>query len=274
MLAGIVIIATNHPYYGRMAYNLAVTIKASENFPVTLLYQSPAINHLSTNQRGIFDELIEIPSEIPGGWGAKLYLDKLSPYHETLYLDADMLWLPYRKPSELFEELNPYEYTGITEGKTGDPNLAYYFWADESEIREKYKVESVYQWRSEVIYFKKETKLFNKARKINPTVALKSVKKFGTGIPDELYINIAAALLDIHPHRYKWTPAYWPRLFKDVIKPDLSGYYLISFGSNWASTNMKKYYMTVLKSAANKLGVLPMFELTSKRSFMPERQKM
>lgn len=273
MLKGIVIIATNHPYYGRMAYNLAVSIKSAQDIPVALCYRSTAINHLTDEQRLIFDQLILLPESMPSGFGTKLYLDELSPFEKTLYLDADMLWLPYRKPYELFKELEGVCYTGITEGKTGDVNHGYYFWADEKEIREVFRTPEVYQWRSEVIYFEKGSEVFSKARAIDAG-QLRSVKKFANQIPDELYLNIATSVMGIAPHKYKWTPAYWPRLHKDVVPADLSNYYLISFGSNFTPVRIQQYYKNVLTSACNKLGIRPMFGLSSKRSWMPERQKM
>lgn len=273
MLKGIVIIATSHAYYGRMAYNLAISIKAVEDVPVALLYRSPAIDHLTSAQLSYFDHLLALPEDVPEGYHTKLHLDELSPFEATLYLDADMLWLPYRKPSELFAELAGNEYTGITEGRTGDANHSYYFWADLKELRDFYDRDLFYQWRTEVIYFTKDTNVFKQARSLDLSM-LRTVKKFGGTTPDELYFNIATALIGIEPHKYKWTPAYWPRLYKDVIPKDLSSYYLISFGSNYASSKMKTTYRTVLTSACNKLGIRPMFGLDSKRSFMKERQKM
>lgn len=274
MLRGIIIIATNHAYYGRMAYNLAVSIKAVEDIPVALCYRAPAIDHLSEEQRLMFNRMIKLPDSVPDGFRTKLYLDELTPFDKTLYLDADMLWLPDKKPSALFDELDGIEYTGITEGKTGDVNHAYYFWADEAEIRQAYGLRNVYQWRSEIIYFEKGTRVFDGARQLELEKELKTIKRFAGQIPDELYINVATAILNIHPHAYKWTPAYWPRMYKDVVPTDLSGYYLMSFGSNFTPARVQQYYKNVLTSACNKIGIRPMFGLHSKRSWMPERQKM
>lgn len=272
MLA-IAIIATSHPYYGRMAYNLALSIKAVENVPVQLFYRDPAIDHLTNDQRSIFDVMVPLPTQFREGYCTKLHLDELTQYQETLYLDADMLWLPYRKPSELYAELKGTGYTGITEGHNEEPNNAYYFWADPVEIMRTFDLDKIYQWRSEVIYFEKGTEVFAFARSLDVS-ELKTIKRFGGSVPDELYFNIACSMTDTHPHKYKWTPAYWPRLHKDVIPSDLTSYYLLSFGSNFASKGMKDMYKKIVAASAQKLGVRPMFELHSKRSFMTERQKM
>jgi hypothetical protein len=274
MEKGIVIIATGHPYYGRMAFNLALTIKAAENIPIAIIYRQPGINHLNEHQRSIFDHTILLGDNYGTGFTTKLYLDELSPFDKTLFLDADMLWLPSMKPSELFDSLNGIQYTGITEGKTGDANRGYYFWGDHDEILKVYEVQTIYQWRSEIIYFEKGTQVFSTSRTLHPEIHLKSVKRFGDLIPDELYLNIATAICNVHPHQYKWTPAYWPRMHGDFIKPQLNGYYLVSFGSNYASPQMKNLYDKILRNATTTTGMQSNFVLHSKRSFMEERKKM
>lgn len=287
---GVVTIATGHPYYGRMSYNLACTLKAAEpDLQVAVIFEGRALSHLSENQIKIFDQVIELPAHIKTGFGPKLYLNELSPFDETLYLDADMLWLPNKKPSDLISEFTGIEYTGITEGyydlatdSREFANSIYYFWAEPLEIKEVYKLSEgkLYQWRSEVIYFKKTArinKFFKKAQAIHRNSKLKSQTKFGDQIPDELGINISAAINDIHPHAFKWTPAYWHKLHKDVV-PDLvslsNNWYIISFGGNFINGSATKIYDQIMKVTMNKLGIQHVFSIISKKSFAPERAKM
>lgn len=274
MNKGILIIATGHPYYGRMAYNLALTIKAVENIPIAIVYRVPGLNHLSDEQREVFDEFILLADNYGRGFATKLHLDELTPFEKTLYLDADMLYLPFMEPSAFMQTLDGVQYTGITEGASDDVNLGYYFWADTNEIKKVYGVNKIYQWRSELIYFEKGTEVFAQARKLRPNEELQSIKKFGGEVPDELYLNIATAILNVAPHVYKWTPAYWPRMHGDYAKPDLTGYNLVSFGSNYASPQMRLLYGRILKNAALKMGVQPDFQLHSKRSFLEARKNM
>lgn len=280
---GIVIVAVGHPYYGRQAYNLALSIKAVEDFPVTILHAGRAINHLSDIQLSIFDKIIEMCAHVPENSGCKLWSYEYSPYHETLLLDADMLWSPKKKPSDLFEEVKEVEFTGITEGyHDGEDhgNPLYFYWADISEIREVYKVEGmIYQWRSEVLYFKKGStanKIFKQAKKIFLNPKLSTVKQYAGGVPDELAINIATAMSEIKPHQFNWQPAFWWKLNNRVV-PDLNtvyGYYLVSFGSNIASDQVKKLYDRIMKAAAYKTGVQHVFPLASKRDYLPARAQM
>lgn len=281
-IKGIILIATGAPFYGRMAYNLAVTIKSVEDFPVTVLYNGQALSHLSGRQKTIFDNIVEIETD---SFAAKLCLYDNTPYDQTLYLDADMVWLPNRKPSQLFAELENVDFTSITEGwydyETGEDkgNKMYHYWCDVGEAKEKYKLSGkYYQWRSEVIYFKKGSvarKLFKEAKEIyaKPKVV---PGKFAGHIPDELAINIAACKLGIEPHVFKWLPAYWHRLHGEGkgLGEIAQNYYLMSVGGNYASGIMKDCYNRVCKAAHNKLGLQYLFTLQSKKAVLPERVKM
>lgn len=273
---GIILIATGHANYGNMAYNLALTIKAVEHIPIALIYSGPALGHLNENQKEIFDFIIELPAQFRQGFGTKLHLDQLTPFEKTLFLDVDMLWLQ-RKPSELFDSLSGTSFTCITEGSSDAVNNQYYFWADLKEIQTAYNVEKVWQIRSEVLYFEKGCKVFKKARDLKPENKLKTIRKFGDKIPDELYFNIALAVMGIDPHKANWMPAYWSRLHGEIM-PKLSSlindYYLLSFGSNVASPVMKRTYDNVMQLVANKLRLPYLFRLKSKKEWAIGRLKI
>lgn len=285
---GVILLAVRHPYYGRLAFNLAATIKASEAIPIAIVHDDKSLTHLSDSQKSVFDHFVSLPKHIGEGFAPKLHLNELSPFEETIFFDADMLWLPVRKPSELFEELGIADFSAITEGwcelETLDctnVNQMYYFWADVKEIKEAYGLKSgkLYQWRSEVIYFKKTDKIdqfFRTAQEIHANPNLKSIKSFATYVPDELSINISAAIHGIGPHKEKWTPAYWYKLFKDQIPGTATLYrwYLISFGGNAANGSLKKIYDQIASMALKKIGKQHVFGLHSKNSYLTERAKM
>jgi len=272
---GILLIATGHANYGNMAYNLALTIKSIEDIPVAVVWSDMSLSHLSADQVQIFDHKIELPADYRKGFGVKLHLDQLTPFTHTLCLDVDMLWLG-KKPSELFEQLAGVDFTIITEGDSDAPNSKYYFWADVNEIKDKYQVDKVYQTRSEVLYFEKK-EVFKFCRKLNPEAMLRTIRRFGEWIPDELYFNIAMAILGVNPHQAKWMPAYWNRLHNEVM-PNLSllyrEYYLLSFGSNAASPIMKRAFDNVMQVACNKLRLIYQFKLKSKKEWAPGRLKI
>lgn len=286
MLKGFLIPAVKHPYYGRLAYNLALTIKAVDpEASIAILHDDRGLDHLSESQQAIFDHKIEIGNEVIRGCATKLWAYEYTPFEETIVLDADMVWLPERSPAELFYECKDVDFTSITEGwfesdTNNDTNSKYFYWAQPSEIQEVYKVNRVYQWRTEVMYFKKGAKakaLFKLARKVFLNPKLKTVLKYATGTADELAINVACAVNDVHPHIYKWKASYWNRLH-GFRTPEYStlynDYYLASFGSNENQAEQKKFYNMIVKAACYKLGKQHIFQLQSKRDVLPERIKM
>lgn len=271
---GIILISTGHPYYGRMAYNLALSIKACEEIPVAVVHDETSLKHLNEKQLSIFDTRIPIPAEYRIGVQAKLHLDELTPFEKTLYLDVDMVWIGKRTPSSLFTQMAGTPFAAISEGDSNKPNKKYYFWADVEEIKTAYKVEKVPQVRSEVIYFE-SNEVFVEARKLKPAQKLNTIRMFGTVIPDELYFNIALAVLRVEVRQ--WDPAYWPRLHGEQVPAPSAlaqGYYLLSAGSNYVSPVMRRTYDALMNHAANKKGVTHLFPIRSKKEWLPERQKM
>lgn len=276
---GITLVASGHPYYGRYAYNLAVSIKAVEKFPVAILHAGSALCHLSEEQLGIFDEIIELPDDTPANVSCKLFAGRFSPWEKTLLLDVDMLWLAGKKPSDLFEEMEGVEFTAITEGNEKEPAKDYFFWADTGEIRAKYKIQSIiHQWRTEVVYFtQKGREIIDRALQIVQSPGLTTIKQFGYAVPDELGVNIATAEAGIDPHRFKWQPSYWHLMHNNFFPSPAemnANYYLVSFGSNAVSGTAKKVYDQIMKASCYKLQRQHVFSMESKRSFLKERDKI
>src|SRR5688572_20063663 len=115
-MTGILIIATKHPMYGRMAYNLAATIKAgNKECPVAVLHSGRGLQHLSEFNKEIFDYLIEMP-EHDYRVGTKLFAIDYTPFENTLVIDADNLWFQKRNPVDLFKELENFDFSAISEG--------------------------------------------------------------------------------------------------------------------------------------------------------------
>ena len=286
---GIVLIAIGHPYYGRMAYNLAMSIKAVERYAhITLVYTESAIAHINQRNMHVFDNKFEV-SDTSQPFGAKLLLDQFTPYERTIYIDADTLWINKYGPTELFNKLKGIPFTGITEGfydydnpAKSDVSKIYPTWADLDEIKQAYGCSGkIYQWRSEFIYFEKnETaqKLFARMREVYGLAHLLStVKKFADHIPDELAINIATNELNVSPHQYKWQPTYWDRLHGGNMADigDLqTNYYAISCGSNGGSGALKRVYDRVCAASAARLRLQHVFPLVNKKEMMTNRQLM
>lgn len=289
MNRGIVIVCTGHPYYGRMAFNLAKTIKAVDaNCPIQIICDGTALDHISRRETWVFD--IVTPVMPQNGFKLKLHGNELSAFDEFILMDADCAWVSKNSPVELITELATVcEFTGITEGvhNYDDPNSSdaskrYYFWADVDEIQQQYLLTgSIYQWRTEFMFAKKGvlcTEVFESAQYVyEHAKELTSLKMFAHHVPDELAINIACAIHNVRPHIYKWQPTFWHRMHGDnmpQIEELQHKYYALSCGSNVTSSLSKKLYDRIVKAASSKLGMGHVFPMINKREMMPARQQM
>lgn len=278
-------IAINSPYYGRMAYNLAVSIRASgDKLPIAIIAGGAGLSHLSDDQREIFDTIIDAPEGV-APFHLKLHIYDLSPFDKTLFLDSDTILLTGQQPAELFRQLDSVQFTGITEGyfdyqtNKDHANPKYHYWCNPAQAGELHGLKNrMYQWRTELLYFQKckEVKaLFKLALKIYDK-PLVDYKAFVSGaLPDELAINLAAAKLDIHPHVINWQPVYWHRIHKFApLNSIMYTHFFLSAGSNWATGEMKNAYNRVASFAFRKLGLQYLFTLQSKKAIIQERVKM
>ncbi len=288
--SGIVIVATGHPYYGRMAFNLAKSIKAVDRqCAIQVITDASALDHIGRREMWVFDYVTSAPAQ--NGFNLKLRVNDLCLFDRFILIDADCAWVSPQSPLVLIDKLAQLcEFTAITEGyhdydapsQSDTSGSKYYFWADKDDIRDKYELSGkIYQWRSEFMFVKKGAladDLFGSAQYVyDHAYKLKGLKLFADHIPDELAINIAACVHGIGPHQYKWRPTFWHRMHGESIESIehlQADYYALSCGSNVTSRAAKVLYDRIVKAASYKLGMQHVFPMTNKREMMPLRQKM
>src|SRR3990167_929155 len=181
MNRGIILIAAGHPFYGRYAYNLALSLKSTApDLPIALFYSGSGISHFNDGMKSVFDSISEIPTKYITRKGlteyikAKTALYDLSPFDETIYLDVDMIWLPQRSIYQIFNQLKDVYFTIKTRGSVSLSDTIkpdHSWWANIEEVKSAYGFTSG-KWltlSSEFIYFKKgkaQKKFFDTAKKI------------------------------------------------------------------------------------------------------------
>jgi len=291
---GILIMAYGHPYYGMYAANLAASIKFScPDIKIALLHDNIAIGHFRDVHYKLFSELHIIPNEcfysngVYQPYKAKLYAYSLTPFDETLFIDADVIMFPKgRNVNDIFNELQDVNFTiqnrsDYDVSTDTQPDM----WANLQEIKKEYSVTggTFYYISSEFIYFKKtkeNKKLFNDALKIYDNMKV-NYKRFGGGIPDELPLSIAMLLNGLAPHEKGYRPIYWEsaekksyntiQLYGSQRTENYIGY---SAGGHIAANNrMKDVYNQLAQFYAGQFG-LPVSPFRDKRTFVKERANL
>lgn len=291
---GIILTALDSPYYGKYAFQLALSLKyTSPNVSIALLCNDKGMAHLSKSELNFFDKIIKVNSVAVTSNGReatlkfKTYLYDVSPYDATLYLDADTLFNPKRSVDDMIAEIpKDCVFTMQNRGcqdlaKLTDEQLnsRYTIWANSLHIKKAYKFEEgkIFNLSSELIYFKKDASvkaLFDKAKKVydNPKV---QYEFFNGGVPDELPFAIAMIETGMYPHLENWRPFYWESFDKKRLlnnPRDLyAQYYGTSFGGNMQENFIKKFYHNLAQYYCNQFGVQHVFDLKNKRSFLPNR---
>lgn len=286
-MKGIVLIALGHPYYGKMAVNLALGLKnISPKVSITLCYGENAISHLNAQEKGLFDQLNEIPTEyyhrlkiLKEYIKVKTHLYDLTPYDETIYLDVDMVW-GTRSIDELFTNLKEHKLLIQNRGfcDMAEPKEDYSWWCNLKDLSNKYDIKEgkYYSFSSEFIYFKKckEVKaFFTKAQKNYESLAI-NYTMFGGGIPDELIFSLTSLQLKHEQPIEYFTPIYWEQAENRKLngKDLLNQYYAYSLGGSTQSSKEQLIYNNLVQYHANKMGFVNMWKAKNKREFLPQRQ--
>jgi hypothetical protein len=292
MTRGVVLIAAHHPYYGNLAYQLAVSIKCNApDINISIITEGRGIAHLQSAGRklAIFDKIIVCPEEYytvkstnkRDVFKIKTALYDLSPYDETIYFDADMLWLPKKNVNDLMDSFAEVDFTMSNRGcmKILDAKQGFIQWADPQHIKAIYKFndELIYNLSSEFIYFKKKKaikSLFAKAMKCFDFQKISHLM-FAGGQPDELSFTIAMMQTGVYPHQNGYYPAYWEQYQKKGLsrKDMYDNYYLASFGGSYQDKSTISFYNDLAKAYCRKIGetIIP---LESKREILSERSKI
>ncbi len=146
-MEGYVLVATGRTNYFSMAAAAARSIKFFDNSRGICLACDDE-DHVRNDDRCLFDQVVKLPHvERLRGTEHHLYLNEISPFARTIYIDADCL-LASAKIHDIWKQLENYHVTfpgrRITEGT----------WRmDIADLRRKFDIEYVVQLNGGVFYF-------------------------------------------------------------------------------------------------------------------------
>ena len=272
-MKGILTIAVGEPLYGRMAVALAVSIKQNSRTPIGIIYSKSAFKGLE-DYLAVFDHHILIEDNVTPNkqvMELKVSLDLMTPYSETLFLDADTIINPSRSVDEMFLQSSDFTMFNIgISPLSGEPSPKYRAWAKYEDIAKFFNLPldtKIPQVNSSVIFWRaslNSSYVFGEARKV-----LKSGFKAETWreqFPDELAFNIACAITGVLPHKKSWRPIYLHILndwrSKEYIIDKYIGLSII--GTEVKSTDIIKIYNDFVSYYFDMAGFKEKFTYTPK----------
>ena len=273
-MRGIVTIAMKHPLYGKYAYNLALSIKSADmNQQVAVIADEEGLRHLHPGQRMIFDYII--PPAVEKPLVNKFHLINLSPFEETLFVDADMIFSPMAKFEEFWNSMSTIDWTMANRGKD-DLVKGISEWTTKEDIAEAYgEVEQWYDLSSEWIYFKKNDlsySIFANAEMYYEDNKLK-VRQFAGDRPDEPYFNLSLISVNHKPHQAPYQPTYWQPAMKGFpgVMGIKKGWMAFSVGGKSIPQQQMQVYDELAKNASFRMN-MPSMKIAQKINQLSERK--
>lgn len=276
MKKGILIYALGHPNYYKMAVVLAASIKFNDDLPICLVTDI----EVKEEHTELFDIVTRPTSASIKQKGkteyikAKLYMYDLSPFEETIFLDADQVMIMNRKLKPVFSELKDVD---VTISNTGPAENS--FWADIKEVKKIYGDKPFFNYHSEFIYFKKSSTaktFFDAAKKVYNEDKIKSAHRFASAtMADELAFQTASIITGIYPHKEDWLPNFWYDRNHDLARKQpyqLTNFITYSIGGRVTPKHVKDNYNILAKAYFAKLGLSHPYQAVDKRLFLPERK--
>lgn len=288
MRYGILILALGYDVYGSCAYNLALSLKANDpHVRVCILHDGLSIKHLSEKELSVFDIKTQIANDdfiigsIRHYFRAKLLLNKYSPFEYTIYMDADNIWLPDKKPSWLLGEIINNDFLIGSNGEydvntqKSSASNKYPFWGDPLEVAKYWGIKGFLpQTVSGFMAFRKGTetdKIF--ALALNAYDDEKAPGKvWVNGKSDEYCFNVAMGILGIK--QGKISVFYFDRLDGDKSPEDIyKNYWGIATGGNKVSHNVVILYNRLVNKYSIMKGMESRHYHKDKVDHIPERKK-
>lgn len=278
---GVIIYAFKKPSYGKLAFNLAVSLKFhSPEIPICLIHDELALKHLGIDHLKFFDKFIPIERNdlydnihfAPGK--AKILGYKYFPFDQNMILDADSICVRPIEP--LFESCQAkpiYSQSTGTWTEVADDWTCQ--WMNLKICKEVFKLPKKYQLfeiNSSFMLVKKckESEKFYTQAMENYTAGVnhKKLRKWGGGFPDELAFNIAFAQTGLSPafddlkleniNNVIQKPVFFSTNYTNRWGEIHKDYYFLGFfgGRNFTSKSLQEHYDTLMRGHAKHFGFM------------------
>ena len=114
---GILVLAVNHPNFGQMAFNFAISVKIrNPDIKICLVHDSKSMGTLDAKQKTAFDDFFQIDENFykfinkTAIGRAKCRLNEIKPYDINIFVDVDSLCLSPDFFLNLFNKTEEYHF--------------------------------------------------------------------------------------------------------------------------------------------------------------------
>lgn len=267
MTKGVCIIALGYQLYGESAYNLALSLKAFDpDCKIALLTDDKATESLHASCMEFFDTIIQVPDEyVKVGAGkqyqrAKLCVDLLSPFDETMLIDADTIWFD-RPISWLMGEVSAASgdiqvpcNSWFNYSKRRVTRASYTFWGEPVIICERYKVRNLPQTLTGIFFFRKgefSSQVFKRAREVYDEKGSPCIV-WANGKPDEFCLNVALAEKGVMPPEKQWV--YFKQTCGSMLpEAVLTNYWGLAMGGSIIGRNLAEIFNRLVNKYSIKM---------------------
>jgi len=271
MTKGIIMLAMGNPLYGNLAFNLVLTIKATNRtIPIILYTDHTALAHLTDSHKALFTEIRTVPTDYyiynnkVMYFRAKSRLYDLSPFDHTIWLDADIAMIQGKNVADFFDIDSDFvaQTYNLIDMDTGDKTIDTPFhnmiWGQPDKIKRYYKLPDktiLPQINSSIIIFKKGDvagTMFDKVKELyeNPTPPCDN---FRGEFPDEFFFHVAGAITGIMTPEIPFTPLYGDHEFGHLYwKPEdikNNHYGVMTYGLDTVK-HIQAYYDAIVDNAS------------------------
>lgn len=276
---GILILALGKPRYGNLAAMLAVTIKArNPNAQIAVVHSGDALSELNKDTLDLFDGIIPAPAELvqPGQYMlTKLYLDILTPFDQTLYLDADTSWHYTKSLASLFDfwqeitkqsGIQPQVYNYVKAPRYYRNRGRYTYWCNTTGTGvklHKYLSNNWYCVSSTFLYFDnthpKCIASFENARRLLAAKEQLVIERISGKYPDEYFLGLGMCMAGVELSKTDWAPIYFSFIHANLPEEFVqTNFYGITPTGGDAKKAITLYNKEV-KQACAKLGITPIY---------------
>lgn len=207
------------PDFAEMAVDMALSLRVYHKEPISCVVDLPTKIYIDSNYSGVFENLLLLENSSKLGRTRKFLAAKLSPYEETIFLDADIIILNHI--NQLWESKRG-NITMIGEYVDEKKNRIHHGFSS-SFLMEKFNTTKYLKSNSGCFYFnKKSADFFNACIKNYKILNQEEFKNHGK-IGDELAFGVTAhdydvKIFNIYPSLMMWDD----KLIK--LQPKLANY--------------------------------------------------